>query len=32
MWRKHNASVPAHAEIIEEAKRSVDVIVAGIGD
>jgi len=32
MWRKHNASVPAHAEIIEEAKRAVDVIVAGIGD
>jgi hypothetical protein len=32
MWRKHNAGVPAHAEIIEEAKRSVDVVVAGIGD
>ena len=32
MWRKHNAGVPAHAEIIEEAKRGVDVIVAGIGD
>jgi hypothetical protein len=24
--------VPAHAEIIEEAKRTVDVVVAGIGD
>jgi hypothetical protein len=32
MWRKHNASVPAHAEILEEAKRTVDVVVAGIGD
>jgi hypothetical protein len=24
--------VPAHAEIIEDAKRTVDVVVAGIGD
>ena len=32
MWRKHNASVPAHDEIIDEAKRGVDVVVAGIGD
>jgi len=32
MWRKHNASVPAHVEILEEAKRTVDVVVAGIGD
>ncbi len=32
MWRKHNAGVPAHAEILEEAKRTVDVVVAGIGD
>jgi hypothetical protein len=24
--------VPAHAEILEEAKRAVDVVVAGIGD
>ena len=32
MWRKHNSGVPAHAEIIEEAKRTVDVVVAGIGD
>ena len=32
MWRKKNASVPAHEEIIEEARRSVDVVVAGIGD
>ena len=32
MWRKKNASVPAHDEIIDEAKRGVDVVVAGIGD
>jgi hypothetical protein len=32
MYRKHNASVPAHAEIIEEVKQSADVMVAGIGD
>ena len=32
MYRKHNASVPAHAEIIEEVKASADVMVAGIGD
>ena len=32
MYHKHNASVPAHAEIIEEAKKSADVVVAGIGD
>jgi hypothetical protein len=32
MFRKHNASVPAHEEIIQEARRTCDVIVAGIGD
>ncbi len=32
MYSKHNASVPAHAEIIEEVKKSADVMVAGIGD
>ncbi|HEX7787916.1 MAG TPA: hypothetical protein VF653_16990 [Methylomirabilota bacterium] len=32
MWRKHNAGVPAHQEILDEAARSVDVVVAGIGD
>ncbi len=32
MWRKHNSSVPAHDEIIDEAKRGVDAVVAGIGD
>ena len=32
MWRKKNASVPAHEEIIEEVKRTCDVVVAGVGD
>jgi hypothetical protein len=32
MWRKHNAGVPAHQEILDDATRSVDVVVAGIGD
>jgi hypothetical protein len=32
MWRKRNSSVPAHDEIIDEARRGVDVVVAGIGD
>jgi hypothetical protein len=32
MWRKHNASVPAHAEIVEELRQTCDVMVAGIGD
>lgn len=32
MWRKRNASVPAHAEILDDAARQVDVVVAGIGD
>ena len=32
MYRKHNASVPAHEEIITAIKTSADVVVAGIGD
>ena len=32
LWRKRNASVPVHEEIIEEAKRGVDAVVAGVGD
>ena len=32
MWRKHNAGVPAHQEILDDAMRRVDVVVAGIGD
>jgi len=32
MFRKHNASVPAHAEIIEEVRKTCDVVVAGVGD
>ena len=32
MFRKHNASVPAHEEIIQEVRKACDVIVAGVGD
>jgi hypothetical protein len=32
MFRKKNASVPAHEEIIAEVRKSCDVMVAGIGD
>jgi hypothetical protein len=32
MYNKHNASVPAHAEIIDEVKTSADVMVAAIGE
>ena len=32
MWRKKNASVPAHEEIIEEVRKTCDVVVAGVGD
>jgi len=32
MYRKHNASVPAHAEIIAAIETTADVMVAGIGD
>ena len=32
MFRKKNASVPAHQEILEEAKKTCDVMVAGVGD
>ena len=32
MWRKKNASVPAHEEIIAEVKKTCDVVVAGVGD
>ena len=31
LFRKHNSSVPAHQEIIDEVKR-YDLMVAGIGD
>ena len=31
MWRKKNASVPAHEEIIVDVKK-YDAMVAGIGD
>ena len=29
---KYNSWVPAHAELIEDATRTVDVVVAGVGD
>jgi len=32
MWRKHNAGVPAHDEIVKEIRATCDVMVAGIGD
>ena len=32
MWRKKNASVPAHEEILEEVRKTCDVVVAGVGD
>ena len=32
MWRKRNASVPAHDEIVQELRATCDVMVAGIGD
>ena len=32
MFRKHNASVPAHEEIIREIQKTCDAIVAGVGD
>ena len=32
LWRKRNASVPAHDEIIQEVRQTSDVMVAGIGD
>lgn len=32
MYHKHNASVPAHAEIIDAITGSADVMVAGVGD
>ena len=32
LFRKHNASVPAHEEIIQEVRKTCDVIVAGVGD
>ena len=32
MFRKHNAGVPAHEEIIVELRRGFDAMVAGVGD
>ena len=30
--KKHNSSVPAHEELIEELTTKCDVVIAGIGD
>ncbi len=32
IWRKHNSSVPAHEEILDELSASCNVMIAGIGD
>ncbi len=32
MFRKHNSSVPAHEEIVQEIRKTCDVMVAGVGD
>jgi len=32
MFRKRNASVPAHEEIVAEIRQTCDVAVAGVGD
>jgi len=32
LFRKHNSSVPAHPEIIDELRQTCDLMVAGIGD
>ncbi len=32
LYHKKNASVPAHEEIIEDIRKTCDVMVAGIGD
>ena len=32
LFRKHNSSVPAHQELIDELTAACDVMVAGIGD
>jgi hypothetical protein len=32
LTHKHNSSVPAHQEIIDEVKANCDVVVAGVGD
>jgi hypothetical protein len=32
LFRKHNASVPAHPELVDELRQTCDLMVAGIGD
>ena len=32
IFHKHNSSVPAHKEVVDEVKAGYDVMVAGVGD
>ncbi len=32
LFHKHNSSVPAHKEVIDEVKGAYDLMVAGVGD
>ena len=32
IFHKHNSSVPAHQEIIDQVKAGYDLVVAGVGD
>jgi hypothetical protein len=32
IFHKHNSSVPAHKEVIDEVKAGYDLMVAGVGD
>ncbi|MBM3219772.1 MAG: hypothetical protein FJZ38_14045 [Candidatus Rokubacteria bacterium] len=32
IFHKHNSSVPAHKEVIDEVKAAYDLMVAGVGD
>ena len=32
IFHKHNSSVPAHKEVIDQVKAGYDVMVAGVGD
>jgi diacylglycerol kinase family enzyme len=32
VFHKHNSSVPAHQEVIDQVKAGYDVMVAGVGD
>ena len=32
IFHKHNSSVPAHKEVVDEVEAGYDVMVAGVGD